>query len=162
MASVFWKLSMGPGARTVGFRTLDDVEKWLRQGLVLCHEDTAKGQGVRYVAPQRVGEFFYLCHGNTNGTGIRLLGQFTPGPITSAELPMANGESRPGYRGRRFRRLKDVVPEMDCCPFTGRARPWTPNYRSTFVQIPMDAMDDFEAEILRPYFDVGPDDDMFD
>ena len=152
---------MGPGAQTVGFKTLPDVEKWLDQGLVLCHEDTAKGQGNDFLGPDRVGELFYLCHGNTKGTGIRLLGRFTRGEITTVALPMKDGKLRPGYRARPFRRLKNVVPEMDRCFFKGKAMIWTPNYRSTCVQIPMDDMNAFKKEILQPYFNLPPDDPIF-
>ncbi len=77
MAGQFWKLSMGPGATTNEFRRLEGVQRWIDRGVVLLHEDTGVGQGELFLEPDRVGDFFYLCHGNRNGTGIILLGRFT-------------------------------------------------------------------------------------
>ena len=147
MKPVFWKLSMGPGNAGEDFPHVLDVMDWVRQGIVLVHKDTkAKGtvqttQGENFVDQAKVGDYFYLCHGNQEPS-IILLGQFTgPANLFSAR--------KGGWADRPFRWIKTaILPKQ----FSGEAKWWAPNHNSTFVVVPEDELGQFEAAILKPYF----------
>ena len=82
MQPVFWKLSMGPGTAGEDFKTVLQLLDWVRRGVVLVHKDTkAKGtsqtsQGEHFVEAEREGDYFYLCHGNSEPAVI-LFGQYS-------------------------------------------------------------------------------------
>jgi hypothetical protein len=139
---------MGPGSEADdGFKEILEVLDWIRQGIVLVHKDTrAKGQssttqGEHFTDTARVGDYFYLCHGNELPS-IILLGQFT-GP---ANLFCERGD---GWADRPFRWIKTSINSKS---FVGEQKWWTPNHNSTFVSVPPDELDLFEEVILRPYF----------
>jgi len=144
---VFWKLSMGPGNYGGDFKDILEVLDWLRQGLVLVHKDTgAKGklqktQGQAFVERERVGEYFYLCHGNRE-PAILLLGQFTG----HANLFSTRGH---GWADRQFRWIKTSVSTK---PYKGDQKWWAPNHNSTFIEVPENELKLFETDILKPYF----------
>jgi hypothetical protein len=147
MHPVFWKLSMGPGTE---FRHVLDVLDLIRQGIVLVHKDTkakgtsTKSQGERFVEPERTGDYFYLCHGNEKPSVI-LLGQIT-GP---ANLFSTRGR---GWTERPFRWIKTSQSTKS---YDGEPKWWAPNHNSTFVEVPSDELAEFEAAILKPYFEVN-------
>jgi 5-methylcytosine-specific restriction protein B len=147
MKPVFWKLSMGPGSTGGDFKHVLDVLDWIRQGVVLVHKDTrAKGtsqatQGEQFVEADRLGEYFYLCHGNEEPS-IILLGQFTgPANLFSAR--------RGGWAERPFRWIRTSILTK---PYAGEPKWWAPNHNSTFVSVPDDELGMFETSILGPYF----------
>lgn len=127
-----WKLSHGSADFGRGER-----EQYLQQGLAVMHADTRKGQGDAFggAAP---GDVFFLCHGNER---IVLLGQFT-----SETEPCAKGE---GWLQRHYRVLGQAVRQD---PYQGERRGWTPNYNSTFRQVPQAELGDFERLLLAPFF----------
>ncbi len=147
MKPVFWKLSMGP--HSGDFKHLLEVLDWLRQGLVLVHKDTTakgtsqKSQGELFIERDRIGDYFYLCHGNKE-PGIILLGQF----IGPANLFSAR---RDGWAERQFRWIKTSILTK---PYEGEQKWWAPNHNSTFVIVPEDDLEMFESAILGPYFGV--------
>lgn len=152
---VFWKLSMGPGSGH-DFPDLLGVLDWLRQGLVLVHKATppmghgSTGQGAHFVHKYRLGDYFYLCHGN-QVPSIILLGQFTgPADILSPFIN-SRGEWEKGWASRRFQWIKTAVGSGK---YNGTQRWWTPNFNSTFVNIPREDFGDFEDDILWPFFEV--------
>jgi hypothetical protein len=149
MTPAFWKLSMGPGTSGGDFKGLLEVLDWLRQGLVLVHKDTrAKGimqksQGELLIERERIGEYFYLCHGNKEPSVI-LLGQFTgPANVFSSR--------REGWAERQFRWIRT---SRSAKPYEGEAKWWAPNHNSTFVMVPDNELEMFEAAILGPYFGI--------
>lgn len=149
MKPVFWKLSMGPGNMGEDFRNVLEVLDWLRQGLVLVHKNTrAKGtsqvtQGERFIEANRLGDYFYLCHGNEEPS-VLLFGQFV-GP---ANLFSSRGQ---GWAEREFRWIRT---SRSTKPYKGEQKWWAPNHNSTFVMVPDDELALFEAAILGPYFDI--------
>jgi hypothetical protein len=149
----FWKLSMGKN----DFTDILEVLDWLRQGLVLAHSQTKKkassheSQGEQFVDPERDGDYFYLCHGNRKAThprrGIILFGRFD-GP----SIPVRHHRwTDDGWAGRRFDWIKTAVTPKK---FTGEHKQWTPRNNSTFVPVPDTDLEQFEAEILKPYFEL--------
>ncbi len=146
---VFWKLSMGPGTAGGDFKNILEVLDWLRHGLVLVHKDTkAKGtsqktQGQAFVERDRLGEYFYLCHGNQE-PAILLLGQFTG----HANFFSDRGH---GWADRQFRWIKTSTSTK---PYKGEQKWWAPNHNSTFIEVPESELGMFESDILTPYFDL--------
>lgn len=144
----FWKLSMGRGS-TVDFKNVLEVLDWVRHGLVLVNKDTgAKGtltrtQGEDFVDNGRIGDYFYLCHGNEEPS-VLLLGQFT-GP---ANFLCSRGD---GWVDRSFRWIKTSLNPK---PYGGETKWWTPNHNSTFVPVPANELNLFESCILKPFFDL--------
>ena len=148
MKPVFWKVSMGPGSTGGDFKNVLEVLDWIRQGLVLVHKDTrpmAKSktsQGERFTDPGRLGEYFYLCHGNEE-PAILLLGQFS-GP---ANVFSTRGN---GWADRPFRWIQTSKSTKR---YKGEQRRWAPNNNSTFIMVPENEWNEFESAILKPYFD---------
>ncbi|MFN9248633.1 MAG: hypothetical protein ACK6DS_16340, partial [Planctomycetota bacterium] len=118
----FWKLSMAGD----DFKSLLEVLDWVRRGVVLVHKDTrAKGtlpttQGQHFTSPERIGDYFYLCHGN-HEPSVLLLGQFT-GP------PNLFCERGHGWAERPFRWIKTSVSTK---VYSGQPKWWAPNHNST-------------------------------
>jgi 5-methylcytosine-specific restriction protein B len=150
MKPVFWKLSMGPGTAGEDFKNLLEVLDWLRQGLVLVHKDTkAKGtslksQGQQFIESDRLGEYFYLCHGNEE-PAVLLLGQFT----SPANIFSTRGE---GWAERQFRWIKTSTSPKS---YKGEQKWWAPNHNSTFIMVPEEELEMFESAILGPYFEFA-------
>jgi hypothetical protein len=149
-SSRFWKVSMGPGAYFGEFRHILSVLDWIRQGLVLIHRNcgpigSGESQGDKFVDDERIGDYFYLCHGNESPC-VLLLGQFR-GPITLHRI----AHNRP-WAARGFRWIKTSIrPE---CFDSDNKRGWTPNFPSSFFEVPHVELTEFEDRILVPYFDL--------
>jgi hypothetical protein len=145
MESAFWKLSMAGD----DFPSLLDVLDWVRRGVVLVHKDTRpKGksdvsQGTNFVDAERLGDYFYLCHGN-HEPAVLLLGQFV-GP------PDLFCERGGGWAERPF---KWIHTSTNTKPYNGQAKWWAPNHNSTFTRVPDAELAEFESGILVPYFDL--------
>ena len=142
----FWKLSHG----TYGGWPFDDAAmlESLADRLAYVHQLTGplanslQAQGEAFRDNARIGDFFYLTHGNS---GIYLLGQFT-GP---ANIFSARGD---GWLDRPYRVIcKSTRPRKS---YDGAKKWWTPNQNSTFAEVPPDELPLFEELILKPYFDI--------
>lgn len=138
----FWKLSHG-----TSFFELTDLLTAIDNKLVYLHRDTKsmaggyRSQATDFVeAP--IGDYFYLTHGNN---GVYLLGQFT-GP---ANLFSTMAE---GWLDRPFRLIKLATTAAS---YGNEVRKWwTPNFNSSFVQVPTAEIQLFEEVILRPFFSI--------
>ena len=155
MEPVFWKLSMRPGDGN-DFPDLLHVLDWLRQGFVLVHKNTPpmgkseNAQGADFVDKARIGDYFYLCHGN-RAPSVILLGQFTgPADILSPFI-LTNGDWKDGWAPRTFRWIKTALRSAK---YRGDRKWWTPIGNSTFIRIKQEELGEFEETILQPYFDV--------
>jgi hypothetical protein len=129
---VFWKVSMGPGAYYGEFRSILSVIDWIRQGHVLIHRNcgpigNGRPQGDLFVEDERIGEYFFLCHGNQSPSVV-LLGQFE-GPISIHSI----AANRP-WAARSFRWIQTSV-SPHAFP-SGNRRGWTPDFPSSFFQVP--------------------------
>ena len=127
-----WKLSHG-----LNDFSADERKSYLQAELGVMHGETAKNQGENFQeAP--VGDLFFLCHGNDS---LPLVGQFTSMPE-----PCAKGD---GWLQRRYRVLKPGIKQGS---YQGGQKGWTPNYRSTFKQVPAHDLPEFETALLKPFF----------
>ena len=127
-----WKLSHG-----LNDFPDDERKGYLQAELGVMHSETAKSQGENFQeAP--VGDLFFLCHGNDS---LPLVGQFTSMPE-----PCDKGY---GWLQRRYRVLKSGIKPGG---YQGGQKGWTPNYRSTFKQVPAHDLPEFETSLLKPFF----------
>lgn len=127
-----WKLSHG-----LNDFSAKERKQYLLEELGVMHSDTAKGQAESFQeAP--VGSLFYLCHGNES---LHLVGQFISDPA-----PCLKGD---GWLQRRYRVLKQSIKHGG---YQGGQKGWTPNYRSTFKQVPANDLPEFESALLKPFF----------
>ena len=141
MKPTFWKLSHGSDYFSFGHM----LESVYNQVVVMHKSTKAKGknktkQGENFISAP-IGDYFYLTHGNE---GIYLLGQFT-GPVDYFYDEADGWVSRP---------FKFIAASQDGAAYDGEEKWWTPNHRSTFVQVPADELKDFEKWILQPYFGI--------
>ncbi|MDD9210364.1 McrB family protein [Aeromonas dhakensis] len=127
-----WKLSHG-----VKDFSVDELQQCLEAGLAVMHGETAKGQGKEFQEVP-VGTLFYLCHGNES---LPLVGQFI-----SVSEPCDTGD---GWVQRRYRVLKQAIKQGG---YQDGKKGWTPNYNSTFKQVPAHDLPEFEAALLKPFF----------
>lgn len=143
MKPKFWKLSQG-----FEYFTFQELLKSIEDRLVYVGKDTgAKGnnittQGEDFVKKAEIGDYFYLTHGNSGG--IYLLGQITGPANFFSAYPN-------GWVDRPFRIICHAKNQEI---YKGTEKWWTPNHRSTFVQIPEEELNAFEQLILEPYFGI--------
>lgn len=127
-----WKLSHG-----LNDFSAEERKGYLQAELGVMHGETAKSQGENFQeAP--VGDLFFLCHGNDS---LPLVGQFTSMPE-----PCDKGD---GWLQRRYRVLKPGIKQGG---YQGGQKGWSPNYRSTFKQVPAHDLPEFETALLKPFF----------
>lgn len=96
-------------------------------------------QGDDFFKNVNEGDFFYLCYGNSS---IEIIGRF-------------KGEKRKknGWVYRKYECLFESCNKDK--PYTKESYWWTPNFRSTFVEIKAKDQKNFERLILMPYFGKG-------
>ena len=132
-----WKISHGK----------EFVNPRLRKALkernaIIMASDAPKNQGKNFVTEMKKGDVFYLC----DEDGIQLIGQ-----IDSSQV-IQNKEMGPPCVERFYKKIFDAKKNSSY-PSTSLKKGWTPNYTSTFFEIKEKHMKDFEAELLKPYFD---------
>ncbi|MFT7879055.1 MAG: AAA family ATPase [Sulfurimonas sp.] len=131
----FWKISHGVDSQSGEHR-----EELLKNQLIAVHGDTAKSQGSNFIKELQIGDFFYLCYGNS----IQLLGKIES-EVKECEL------LDEGWYCRHYSIIKQVNIAK---PYTGIKKGWTPNYNSTCKLVPRTELKLFEEHILYPYFDM--------
>lgn len=127
-----WKLSHG-----LNDFSGEERRDYLQAELGVMHGNTAKGQGEEF-QKLPVGSLFFLCHGNES---LPLVGQFISDP-----MPCDKGD---GWLQRRYRVLKHSIKSGG---YQGGQKGWTPNYRSTFKQVPARDLPELESTLLMPFF----------
>lgn len=143
MTLAIWKLSHGnPPVFTDANR-----QQYRDESLAVMDRNTngpgggaqQQGRQGRDFAEAPIGTLFFLCHGNSP----QLIGQFT-----SAAVPCSKGA---GWLQRSYRVLK---PAQRTDRYTANAKRWSPQGNSTFCQVSIDDLPEFESTLLKPYFDT--------
>lgn len=130
-----WKLSHG-----IRVFTADERQSLLDNNFAVMHGETPKNQDQAFrEAP--VGTLFYLCHGNES---LQLVGQFTSAPEASSK-----GDDS---LQRRYRVLQRSTKDGT---YQGPRRGWSPDYTSTFRQVPKHELELFESSLLKPFFNIS-------
>ncbi|WP_461468031.1 McrB family protein [Melaminivora sp.] len=138
-----WKLSHGNPPNF----TDAERQQYLNGHWAVMHRDTSapgpgsqqKGKQGKDFTEAPIGALFYLCHGNSP----QLIGQFT-----SATTPCAKGD---GWLQRSYRVLK-TAQRTD--RYTTNAKNWSPQGNSTFWQVGAHDLPEFEATLLKPFFNT--------
>ena len=129
----FWKISHGK---------IDFDEEARKSHLinrkVVVYKDTGKNQGKIFQEEIKIGDFFYLCHGNDEG--LVLIGRITSD---------AREEKSDGWLYRDYEPIVELETPL---VYTGIKKGWTPNYNSTCKKIPITELTLLEQEILTPVF----------
>lgn len=133
-----WKISHGNN----GSFTPEEREKYLDQSIITVHRETGKGQGVDFENAIKIGDYFYLCHGNT---GVKLLGK-----VTSEAAQLSSKTEGWLYRNYEVVAYSNNPDYQYSAPQKG----WTPNYNSTAWRVPRSDFAEFEKYILLPCFDM--------
>lgn len=129
-----WKLSHGNPPNF----TDAERQQYLDGMWAVMHRDTGKDQGKKF-AEAPVGGLFFLCHGNSP----QRICQFT-----SVAMPCAKGD---GWLQRSYRVLK---PATRTDRYTVNSKYWSPQGNTTFWQVGVDDLPEFESTLLAPFFDT--------
>jgi len=115
--------------------------RYLIDKIITVHEGTKRGGGDNFTKKIKVGDYFYLCHGNDEG--IVLFGKITTG--------ISDLEDEEGWKVRKYEIIKKLeLPQR----YNGKKKGWTPNNNSTCSMVPPNELDLFNKVILRPYFNL--------
>jgi hypothetical protein len=127
-----------------------EVQECIKKGIVLVYQHTkAKGQssttqGETFEKEIKIGDYFYLTHGNKAGA-IKLLGRIT-GVAQSTQF---DKYAEDDWLERSF---ISISPAKKSAKYTGVQKWWTPNDNSTCIQIRKDEVDEANKLLFEPYF----------
>lgn len=141
-----WKVSHGNN----GSFTAEERERYLDQSIITVHRETGKGQGAEFEKGMKIGDYFYLCHGNS---GVKLLGK-----VTSEAMQLDTKTE--GWLYRSYEVV--AYSKNPDYQYSASQKGWTPNYNSTAWRIPRSDFAEFEKYILIPCFDMKVQDLIFD
>ena len=138
-----WKISHGKGfVKAPVNKQLSD------RHVITMSASTGINQADNFINNAKKGDLFYLCYTNI----IKIIGQI------SSDTVAPNPEMGGDWVERTYEVLFESKNNQ---PYRGTTKGWTPNYSSTFVEIPQKDFKNFEEWILKPYFDITLD-NLFD
>ncbi len=120
----------------------------IENNLVIVHRDTpAKGtsyqtQGDTFANQMKIGDYFYLCRGNSN---LEVIGRIT----SHAEYCEFGDLGDDGWLQRSYEIVSEVEKEGS---YQGEKKWWTPNDNSTCITIPKNEIADANKKIFIPFF----------
>ena len=118
--------------------------------LIIVHRDTAamatskQTQGYTFSHKMKVGDYFYLCRGNTN---FEVIGKI----IGEAEKCEYGSIGDEGWLQRPYEIISEAVNEN---PYQGDKKWWTPNNNSTCIAIPQHEISDANTKLFIPFFNT--------
>jgi 5-methylcytosine-specific restriction protein B len=118
------------------------------KNLIIVHSNTkAKGtsyqtQGETFSKQMKIGDYFYLCRGNSN---LEVIGKIT----SSAEECEFEDFGDKGWLQRSYEIIADAESESS---YQDEKKWWTPNDNSTCIAIPKDEIDDANIKLFIPFF----------
>lgn len=135
----FWKVSMEPK----DFST-EEFAYLAEKNIVLV--DATNSYNQLKLDNIKIGDYFYLIHGNKSGQGIQLFGM-----ITSLPQP-SNFKKWNGWKQLSYVKIKDCIRKNKSY---NAQKAWTPYYPDCPIfDVPKEDEQDFENHILSPYFDM--------
>lgn len=120
----------------------------IENNLVIVHRDTpAKGtsyqaQGDTFANQMKIGDYFYLCRGNSN---LEVIGRIT----SNAEECEFGNLGDDGWLQRSYEIIAEAEKEGS---YQGDKKWWTPNDNSTCIAIPKNEIADANKKIFIPFF----------
>lgn len=143
----FWRVNHG-----AGHFLIEDWDFFLEQRVIVV----AGTFEVEKLTAMKRGDYFYLHHGNKSvgGQGIKLIGQIIDDSPRTCP-------TKDGWYQRRYKMLfpADGVP-LSGKFYYGADKGYAPNFlgnsgNATIYEIPRTQADDFEKNILQPFFGIG-------
>lgn len=126
----------------------EDFNFFIDNNLVVVHKDTAakgtsyQSQGDTFSKQMKIGDYFYLCRGNSN---LEFIAKITSG----AEPSEHNDLGGEGWLQRSYDII--AVAEKDGS-YQEEKKWWTPNDNSTCIAIPKNEIGDANQKIFIPFF----------
>ena len=130
-----WKISHGRNNFSKESR-----HEYLNSKKIVVHEKTKKSQGENFMNDIKIGDYFYLCHGNDEG--VILLGQIT------SDFKKEDDE------GWLYREYEPIIKLEKPKHYDGVKKSWAPNFNSTVSRVYPKELNLFEREILIPFFGI--------
>jgi len=118
------------------------------KNLIIVHSNTkAKGtsyqtQGETFSKQMKIGDYFYLCRGNSN---LEVIGKIT----SDAEECEFKDFGDEGWLQRSYEIIADAENESS---YQDEKKWWTPNDNSTCIAIPKHEIEDANKKIFIPFF----------
>lgn len=137
---------------SMGSLSIEEMDACMNQSIVVVHGDTkSKGtssetQSEVFQNAIRMGDYFYLTHGN-GPNSIKFLGRFT----TACSVSSTQYDNNTGWLERGYEVVATSVNQMR---YKGPNKWWTPNNNSTCIQIRNDELPDANKLLFEPYFNT--------
>lgn len=118
--------------------------------LIIVHGNTSamatskQTQGYTFTDEMKIGDYFYLCRGNSN---LEVIGRI----IGEAEKCEYGDLGDDGWFQRPYEIIAEAVIEGS---YQGDKRWWTPNNNSTCIVIPKDKIIDANIKLFIPFFNA--------
>lgn len=138
-----YKISMGEF-------NLEEINEFIKNKKVCVHKDTpskgksSESQGSIFENKMKIGDYFYLTHGNSNNP-IKLIGRIS----SNATLTEYNDYGNDGWLERSFDFITNSIKNSK---YNGIEKWWTPNNNSTLIQIKPNEINEANKLIFEPYF----------
>ena len=105
---------------------------------------TRETQGEAFSKRMKVGDYFYLCRGNSN---LEIIGRIA----TDAEKCEYGEYGTNNYLQRSYEIISEAIRDD---PYKNKQKWWTPNDNSTCIAIPQLEMDDANKWLFQPFFNA--------
>ncbi|MGZ6251420.1 MAG: AAA family ATPase, partial [Candidatus Chromulinivorax sp.] len=118
--------------------------------LIIVHRDTSamatskQTQGDTFSHKMKIGDYFYLCRGNSN---LEVIGRIT-GEAEKCEYGSIGDE---GWLQRPYEIMYEAINENS---YQGDKKWWTPNNNSTCIAIPQHEISDANRKLFIPFFNA--------
>ena len=126
----------------------EDFNFFIDNNLVVVHKNTAakgtsyQSQGDTFSKQMKIGDYFYLCRGNSN---LEVIGKIT----SEAEACEHKDFGDEGWLQRSYEIIAEAEKEGS---YKGGKKWWTPNDNSTCIAIPINEIGDANKKIFIPFF----------
>ncbi|GAA5106389.1 hypothetical protein GCM10023211_06110 [Orbus sasakiae] len=127
-----WKLSHGK--ETISEEVLNQLDKDL---FMMIHQDTPKSQAKKFKDEAKIGDFVYLTRSNSVYALVQI--------ISNCEQ-----ENNSPWLVRKYKIVKKLPRPIVYDEAFKKG--WTPNYNSTFYEVPKVEFSSFESKILDYFF----------
>lgn len=126
----------------------EDFNFFTDNNLVVVHKNTAakgtsyQSQGDTFSKQMKIGDYFYLCRGNSN---LEVIGKITSEAVACEHKDFGDE----GWLQRSYEIIAEAEKEGS---YQGEKKWWTPNDNSTCIAIPKNEIGDANRKIFIPFF----------
>lgn len=126
----------------------EDFNFFTDNNLVVVHKNTAakgtsyQSQGDTFSKQMKIGDYFYLCRGNSN---LEVIGKITSEAVACEHKDFGDE----GWLQRSYEIIAEAEKDGS---YQGEKKWWTPNDNSTCIAIPKNEIGDANKKIFIPFF----------